>query len=60
MNSEDTPQLNDEAREFFRVKGREGGRSRAKNLTPAQRSEIARKGGKARGRNARRAKAKKA
>jgi len=36
------------ALEFFRQKGRKGGKQRAANLTPAQRSEQARKAVQAR------------
>jgi hypothetical protein len=37
-----------EALDFFRAEGRRGGKARLKNLTPAKRSEIARKAAAAR------------
>ena len=40
--------LSAEALDFFREEGRRGGKVRLKNLTPAKRSEIARKAAQAR------------
>ena len=42
--------LSDELLSVFRAFGKQGGKKRSKNLTPEQRSEIARKAGKAGGR----------
>jgi len=41
-------QLPDDIREYFRQQGKRGGKTRAKNLTPEQRSEAARKAVQAR------------
>lgn len=40
--------LPEEIREYFRRKGASGGRKRARNLAPEQRSDIARKASQAR------------
>lgn len=40
----------DDVKAVFRAFGKQGGKKRSKNLTPEQRSEIARKAGKAGGR----------
>jgi len=40
--------LSAEALEFFREQGQRGGKARLKKLTPAQRSEVARKAAAAR------------